>query len=73
MHVINRLILSVIVDTAVNGMEGVNLKLNAPFKIDEYNVGFKYNLAKLGSAPEVIFAQRSFDAAGGKLNVEAGK
>lgn len=46
--------------------------LNAPFKIDEYNVGFKYNLGKIGQAPEVIFAQRSFEAGGGSLNLEAG-
>lgn len=46
--------------------------LNAPFKIDEYNVGFKYNLGKLGQAPEVLFAQRAFEAGGGSLNLEAG-
>lgn len=47
--------------------------LNAPFKVDDYLVGFKYNIAKLGEAPEVVFARREFGVSDGTLTVQAGK
>jgi len=59
-------------DTAVDGLEGFNLNWSAPFKFQEYIVGFKYNLCNLKKAPEEFFAKRSIDTGlDGRATVDA--
>jgi hypothetical protein len=59
-------------DTVVNGIEGLNINLEAPFRVQDYVVGFKYALGNLNKIPEAVFARKSFDtAADGKLSVAA--
>lgn len=59
-------------DTTVNGLEGFNFNVVAPFKFQEYVVGFRYALGNIKKAPESLFARRSFDTAGeGSATVEA--
>lgn len=48
-------------DTTVNGVEGLNINWEAPFKFDDYVVGFRYALGNLKKAPESLFAKRSYD------------
>jgi len=48
-------------DTNVNGIEGLNLKWSAPFKIQNYDVGVKYSLGDFRKVPDSIFAKRSFE------------
>jgi hypothetical protein len=56
----------------VNGIEGLNINLEAPFRVQDYVVGFKYALGNLNRIPERVFARKSFDTAGqGKLSVSA--
>lgn len=58
-------------DTTVNGVEGLNVNIAAPFKFQDYVVGFKYALGDLKRAPESLFAKRSFETAGeGKITVD---
>lgn len=59
-------------DTNIDGLEGINLKWTAPFKFQDYIVGFKYNLCSLKKAPEEFFAKRSI-ATGldGKASIDA--
>lgn len=59
-------------DTSVNGIEGLNVNLVAPFKFQDYIVGFKYALGDITKVPESLFAKRSFDAGDeSKLTIEA--
>jgi len=59
-------------DTTVNGVEGLNVNIAAPFKFQDYVVGFKYALGDLKRAPESLFAKRSFDTVGdGSVSVDA--
>jgi len=59
-------------DTSVSGLEGFNINLAAPFKINDYIVGFQYKLGNLNKAPETLFAKKSFDTGGeGSATVEA--
>jgi len=59
-------------DTSVNGLEGLNIKWNVPFKVQDYTVGFKYSLADLKKVPDSLFAKRSFDTTGdGTATVDA--
>jgi hypothetical protein len=58
-------------DTNVDGIEGLNLKLVAPFKFQDYTVGFRYALGNLKTAPESLFARKSFDLGDSKLTVNA--
>jgi len=59
-------------DTSVNGIEGLNLKWSAPFKIQNYDVGFKYSLGDFKKVPDSLFAKRSFDTNGdGVATVDA--
>jgi hypothetical protein len=59
-------------DTNVNGIEGFNFNVVAPFKFQEYVVGFRYALGNIKKAPESLFARRSFDTLGeGSATVEA--
>lgn len=46
-------------DTSVDGLNGLNIQLSAPFKFKDYVVGFKYNLGDLKKAPESLFAKKS--------------
>jgi len=59
-------------DTVVNGLEGFNVNLAAPFKFQDYVVGFKYALGDLKKVPESLFAKRTFDTPGeGKATIDA--
>jgi len=59
-------------DTETGGLEGLNVKLTAPFKFMDYVVGVKANIGDLSKlAPDTIFVNRKFSAADGNLNVEA--
>jgi|LakWasMet20_HOW5_FD_contig_51_131422_length_957_multi_2_in_0_out_0_1 hypothetical protein len=58
-------------DTNVDGLEGLNLKLVAPFRVQDYVVGFRYALAGLKTLPESFFAQKSFDLGDSTLDVDA--
>lgn len=51
-------------DTSVNGVEGLNIKWSAPFKFQDYVVGFRTTLGDLRRAPEELFAKRSFNTGG---------
>ena len=59
-------------DTETGGLEGLNVKLTAPFKFSEYVVGVKASIGDLRKlAPDTIFVNRKWDAADGSLDVEA--
>jgi hypothetical protein len=59
-------------DTTVDGIEGLNINLEAPFRVQDYVVGFKYALGNLNRLPEALFARKTFDTVGdGKLSVSA--
>lgn len=58
-------------DSETNGLEGLNLKLSAPFKFMDYIVGVKATIGDLNKlSPDTLFVKRTFDAADGKLNVD---
>ena len=42
-------------------MDGLNLKWEVPFKVDDYVVGFKYSLSELKRAPQTLFARRDVE------------
>lgn len=59
-------------DTTVDGLEGLNINIAAPFKVQDYVVGFKYMLGDLKKAPESLFARKSFDTfADGSITLDA--
>lgn len=59
-------------DTSVNGVEGFNLHVVAPFKFQDYVVGFRYALGNFKKVPESLFAKRTFDTgAEGSATVNA--
>lgn len=58
-------------DTQVNGVEGLNIKWSAPFKFQDWVVGFKTTLGDLKKAPEELFAKKSFEAGEGTATVDA--
>ena len=58
-------------DTQVNGVEGLNIKWSAPFKFQDWVVGFKTTLGDFSKAPEEFFAKKSFDAGDGTATVDA--
>lgn len=51
-------------NTNVNGPEDFNLQVVAPFKFQDYIVGFKYALGNFRRTPESFFAKRSFETPG---------
>lgn len=54
-----------------NGLEGLNLKLNAPFKFMDYIVGVKATIGDLKKlSPDTLFVRRTVDVASGKLAVD---
>jgi len=57
--------------TETNGLEGLNLKLNAPFKFMDYVVGVKATIGDLKKlSPDTLFVRRTMDVADGKLAVD---
>ena len=59
-------------DTLVDGIDGLNINLEAPFNFQDYVVGFKYALGNLRRLPESIFARKTFETpVNGKLHVDA--
>ena len=48
-------------DVGVDGVEGLNLRWEAPFKFDDYVVGFKLAMRNLKKAPESLFIKRTYD------------
>lgn len=58
-------------ETSVNGLEGLNINVAAPFKFQDYVVGFKYALGNIKRAPESLFAKRSFDTSEGQFTVDS--
>lgn len=58
-------------DTSINGFEGLNVNVAAPFKFQDYVVGFKYALGNIKRAPESLFAKRTFDTSEGKFAVDS--
>jgi len=58
-------------DTSVNGIEGLNIQLAAPFNIHDYIVGFKYNFGGFNKAPESLFASKTFKTGdAGELSID---
>lgn len=56
----------------VNGIEGLNINIEAPFNVQDYIVGFKYALGNLRRMPESLFARKDFVTPGdGRLSVRA--
>lgn len=59
-------------DTSVDGLKGLNIVIAAPFKVQDYVVGFKYMLDDLKRAPESLFARKSFETmADGTATIDA--
>jgi hypothetical protein len=54
-------------DTQVTGVEGFNFNLVAPFKFQDYIVGFRYALGNFRKAPESLFLKRTFHTPGDGL------
>jgi len=48
-------------NVGVDGIDGLNVKWEAPFKFDEWVVGFKLALSDLRRAPETLFVKRTYD------------
>lgn len=51
-------------DTTVNGVEGFNIQWEVPFKVQDYVVGFKYNVGDMKKTPDSLFAKKSFSTSG---------
>jgi len=45
-------------DTSVQGLEGVNLNVNFPFKFNEYVVGIKHAFGNHNNAPDTLYVKR---------------
>jgi len=58
-------------NTDVDGLNGLNLNWQVPFKVDDYVVGFRYKLNELKKYPETLFAKKTFDVADGEATVDA--
>lgn len=59
-------------ETNVDGLSGFNFKIVAPFKFQDYVVGFKYAIGEFPKAPESLFAKKSFETiADSTVDVEA--
>jgi hypothetical protein len=48
-------------DTNVDGVEGLNIQWAAPFKFDDYVVGFRYALGNMRKSPQSLFAKRTYE------------
>jgi len=62
---------SVSTDANVDGVDGLNLNWQVPFKVDDYIVGFRYKLNQARRTPDTLFAKKTFDVADGKATVDA--
>jgi hypothetical protein len=58
-------------DTSINGIEGLNINIAAPFKYQDYILGFKYNLGGLKKVPESLFVKRTFKTDSGSALLDA--
>jgi len=58
-------------NTEVDGVKGLNLNWEVPFKLDDYVVGFRYKLNELRKYPETLFAKKSMEIADGQATVDA--
>lgn len=59
-------------DLHVNGAEGLNLNIVAPFKFQDYVLGFRYAVGNFKKLPEALFASKSFETFGeGHVTVDA--
>lgn len=58
-------------DTTVAGVDGLNLKWEVPFKVDDYTVGFKYSMSELRKAPQTLFARRTIGLGDSSATVDA--
>jgi len=58
-------------DTNVDGVNGLNLNWEVPFKVDDYVVGFRYKLNELKKYPETLFAKKTLDVADGQATIDA--
>jgi hypothetical protein len=59
-------------DTSVEGLDGLNINIEAPFQVNNVLCGFKYALGGGRVAPDALFAKRSFETGlEGKLSVDA--
>jgi len=58
-------------NTNVDGVNGLNLNWEVPFKVDDYVVGFRYRLNELKKYPETLFAKKTLDIADGQATVDA--
>jgi hypothetical protein len=54
-------IAATIKDTNVDGVEGLNIQWAAPFKFDDYVVGFRYALGNMRKSPQSLFAKKTYD------------
>jgi len=57
-------------DIVFDGIEGLNINIIAPFKINNYIIGFKYALTNVQKLPEVIFAKTTLNMIGGETIFE---
>lgn len=58
-------------DANVEGLEGLNLKINVPFKVEDYTVGVRHTFGNsLKSGPEAVFVKRTFDTSQGSVAVD---
>lgn len=60
-------------DSTIAGVDGLNLKWEVPFKVDDYTVGFKYSMSELRKSPQSLFAKRTIgfgDEARATVNAE---
>ncbi len=51
-------------NTNLNGPEDFNVQVVAPFKLQDFVVGFRYALGNFRRTPESFFAKRSFETPG---------
>lgn len=73
-HVLSQTTVSASVkDTSVNGFDGLNVEIAAPFRFQDYDFGFKYALSNnLKKAPESVYVRKVFETpANGVLDVGA--
>jgi hypothetical protein len=52
-------------------VEGLNIKWEVPFKVQDYVVGFKYSVGDLKKTPDSLFAKKSFSTGDGTAKIDA--
>jgi hypothetical protein len=58
-HLIIQTVKSSVKDINVSGLSGLNLHWEAPFKIDDYIIGFNFAIDNLKTLPQSIFAKKT--------------